>query len=463
MSISVSCEACGQRLKAKESLAGKRLPCPKCGEVLLVPQPAEQGEIYGFTEDQPLQPADVPAEPEPEPEPEAENKEPEPAFSAQPPQSAKLPPSLPPLAADETPLWLRHLHWLLALALVPLAFTLLRPGVAREDLPTRLVQTLEQASDEDRERIEQVLDNLKEEEAPLDKLFGVLPGHKLAGALLARKSVAHWGFAAGSSVLFLAFFLLLGAKGTANPAHLLTVSVFTATAGIIFLFALQHVAAATQGVWLRGGNVLVLLFYIVKLIGFSYQAALDPQNGFFLSFLGYTLGVGFCEEVVKAAPLLWHYGYPPKQTWRGAFIWGLASGAGFGIAEGIIYSANYYNGISGLGDYVVRFISCVALHALWTGSVGITLNQNQELVQGDMAWYEYLIRVLRIVLVPMVLHGLYDTLLKKEMSAWALAVAALSFVFLAFQISQLHGSDDREATADMLREYKRRKRLAQEE
>jgi hypothetical protein len=59
--------------------------------------------------------------------------------------------------------------------------------------------------------------------------------------------------------------------------------------------------------------------------------------------------------------------------------------------------------------------------------------------------------------VPMLLHGLYDTLLKKEMNAVALGVAVLSFLFLAFQISRLHGADDVAAREAMLREYKRRR------
>lgn len=74
-----------------------------------------------------------------------------------------------------------------------------------------------------------------------------------------------------------------------------------------------------------------------------------------------------------------------------------------------------------------------------------------------MSWYDYIPHLVVIVGVPMVLHGLYDTLLKKEMQAGALAVAVCSFLFLAFQISRLHGADDEEAKAAMLREYKRRR------
>jgi hypothetical protein len=59
----------------------------------------------------------------------------------------------------------------------------------------------------------------------------------------------------------------------------------------------------------------------------------------------------------------------------------------------------------------------------------------------------------------MVLHGLYDTLLKKEMNALALAVAVVSFLYLAYQISRLRGVDDQAAHEDMLREYQRRRKM----
>ena len=42
--------------------------------------------------------------------------------------------------------------------------------------------------------------------------------------------------------------------------------------------------------------------------------------------------------------------------------------------------------------------------------------------------------VLRLVAVPMVLHGLYDTILKKNLDEMALIVGLLSFVWFAWQI-----------------------------
>jgi RsiW-degrading membrane proteinase PrsW (M82 family) len=258
--------------------------------------------------------------------------------------------------------------------------------------------------------------------------------------------------------LFLGFCVLLATGGAAKPLHLLAVGLFTATVGILFLLIVQAIADWTQGRAMVGWGVVTLLFWILKLIGLSYRAAVDPDIGFVPSFLGFTAGVGLCEEVCKAVPVLWRFRQPPDEGWRGAFLWGLASGAGFGIAEGIMYSGDMYNGISGSGIFVVRFISCVALHALWTGSVAIAVQQRQDWFQQAGAWYEAIVPVLAFVAVPVVLHGLYDTFLKKDMNAGALVVAVLSFGYLAFQISRLHRTDDKVALKDMLREYKRRRK-----
>ena len=49
--------------------------------------------------------------------------------------------------------------------------------------------------------------------------------------------------------------------------------------------------------------------------------------------------------------------------------------------------------------------------------------------QGQLAVF-----TLRMLAVPMVLHGLYDTLLKKDMNVSALGIAVVTFGWLAIQI-----------------------------
>jgi hypothetical protein len=152
-------------------------------------------------------------------------------------------------------------------------------------------------------------------------------------------------------------------------------------------------------------------------------------------------------------------------------LWGLASGAGFGISEGILYSENIYNGISGRDIYLIRFASCVALHAVWTASVGITLSRLHRYFQplsveaevdrltgtvtgvANVApglaffnpfwgaqlgvtslFFRWVWSNVPFVAVVMVLHGLYNTFLAQEMEVGALITALVSFGWLGWQI-----------------------------
>jgi RsiW-degrading membrane proteinase PrsW (M82 family) len=361
--------------------------------------------------------------------------------------------ALPPLTTNDPPLWLRHLHWLLALALIPLGVSLLSAHGDDKSLIDRIDETLERANPADRQRFEV--------KAPasesLDDLINALPDQRVFGAMLPRSTGWHWALAAVAAVLFLAFMMFLASDGAAHPGHVLAVGLGTATVGIGFLFLVQGLAALTDGTVIIGRGIIALVFFIFKFISFSYSAAGDPENGFLLSFLGFTLGVGLCEELVKAIPLFWYRDDDGGRNWRGLFIWGLASGAGFGIAEGILYSSRYYNGIAGPGTYAVRFLSCVALHAIWTGSVAVTLYLRRDLFDHIDTRHDWIGPVLFVIGVPMVLHGLYDTCLKKDLNGAALAVAVASFGYLAVLCSRLRGADDAAAQREMLREYKRRR------
>src|SRR5262249_62369245 len=77
--------------------------------------------------------------------------------------------------------------------------------------------------------------------------------------------------------------------------------------------------------------------------------------------------------------------------------------------------------IEPFSTYLVRFVSCVALHAIWSGSVGIMIYKCQAFFEGGMEWHEYIVPLFRGLGVAMILHGLYDTFLKKDMNAPALA------------------------------------------
>lgn len=517
MPISCACPGCGKRFKAPDAGAGKRIPCPNCKTAIQIPNlPAE--DDYRLAEPEPSavrKPASPPTSAAAGNAPPAQRPQVQPApvpcpaklpashpASVQPaekqPAVAAAPRSQPagwvPTSRSSTPEWLRHLHWCLALAMIPLMISIMLPGESKEDFVNRLTESIQEAapgpsaatatnspptpqttpqpgitpsdstspSEETQSTSEEA--NIDWGNLDLNGLLMLLPGHKLKGALLARDSAVHWLFAVISSLLFLTFLVFLASDRSAQPLHLLGLALFTATGGIALLFLVQMLAGwgGIPRVRGRGGAIIALIMLLLLFIGLSYSMALDEDVGIIGSFFGFTFGVGLCEEICKALPLLVFYHFDNKQSWRGAFLWGLASGTGFGISEGVMYSQDFYNGISGSWIYVVRFISCVALHAIWSGSVGISINQRQHLLKDEETegWPSYLLNVLILIAVPMVLHGLYDTLLKKDLSFFALVTAAVSFAYLAWQISNLRTSDDEDERAAYVANYIRQKGTA---
>jgi RsiW-degrading membrane proteinase PrsW (M82 family) len=251
----------------------------------------------------------------------------------------------------------------------------------------------------------------------------------------------HWVYAAAAASVFFGFLVLMFPSTRAKPRELLRVGVYTGTIGMLLLLAFQYAAAVTRGAWpIPSGPLTIVLFsffYVLKFFGYSYTVALNPATGLLLSWMGFTFGVGFCEETCKMAPLVRHFRYRGTLDWRGACLWGMASGVGFGISEGIHYASGY-NGIQTAEIYAVRFISCVALHAIWTGAAAITLFEQQDSVQeGYTGFLDYRWRLFKIIAVPMILHGLYDTSLKKEMRGLALIVALVSFAWIAIQVEKM--------------------------
>ncbi len=456
MPIAVSCPACGRGHQAPERAAGRVLKCLACAAPMPVPAPEVEPELDAAAilladDGPPASPAPV-ARAEETVEPAAPPVRRPPAPPAPPRRVEVAPAALKPLTTDDPPAWRRHLHWLLALAMIPLAASLLTAG-DEPDLLERVAETLQGATPADQARFL----GRAESARSLDELLGLLPGERLRGAWLPRSTAVHWALAAAAAAGYLVFLMFLASDGSARPGQVLAVGLATATVGVGLLLLVQAIASGTEGRIMVGRGLAMLVFWLLKFIAFSYGAASDPENGFLLSFVGFTLGVGLCEELVKAAPLFWHRSEERGKAWRGLFVWGLASGAGFGVAEGILYSSRYYNGVSGPGTYAVRFVSCVALHAVWSGSVGVTLYLRRDSFDGAESWHGWVGPILTVLAVPMVLHGLFDTCLKRDLPAAALGVAFVSFGWLAFLTSRLYGADDADATRAMLAEYKRRR------
>ena len=434
MAIVVQC-ACGTQLKARDEMAGRKGKCPSCGATLLIPVPSpppvdDDGEAYAVVEAPPTAPAFVPPV----------YQESIGAFVPADQAGVRAGRKVRTVGGPSGSPVREYLYLILIAALVPLAGSLLLEG---DDVEARFDQTV-------MKHIDRLGDSITDEGVILsDEFFAKLPENRIEGAHLPYKTTRHWIYAMIAALGFFGLLLACFPGAAVHPGKLIGVGLFTGTIGIIFLLVVQFLAGITQGIgFIRGRGPIVALFYLAKFIGFSYRAALDPANGFWWSFFGFTFGVGLCEEICKALPLFRYHDADRRENWRAYCLLGLASGIGFGVSEGIMYSGDHYNGIHTAGIYVVRFVSCVALHALWSASVGVALAKSEVLLR-EMEGFEQFLNFFKIVGVPMILHGLYDTTLKREMNVEALAIAAISFGWLCWQVESARRRDpkpDREAS-----------------
>jgi RsiW-degrading membrane proteinase PrsW (M82 family)/phage FluMu protein Com len=437
MSISIACPGCEKVLNAPDSMAGRKARCPNCKEVVAIPGTAASSPTKPRAATEPKQPSkqasqansSQPSQTEIEKTKRASR--PDPTKTAAKSDARRQRPVGGESLSERRSGLQRFAYLLFGVTLLPLVFSLLGgPG----DVQQRFERTLDE-SPQATERIELRIDS--GEDLTWHDILAELPGGRVEGAHLSMNSWVHWLYALLSAAMFFGLIVALFPLVETKASHMLVVGLITATCGIFSLLMFQWIAAWTDGWFVTGGNIIILIpFYIIKFIGFSYSAAMDPSNNFWLSFLGFTCGVGFCEEFVKVIPVAGHFRGDGEMRWRGACLWGLASGVGFGVAEGIIYSSGTYNGLFGGGIYVVRFVSCVGLHAVWSGAAAISMYRRREMIQHDQDWSDFLTSMIVVLWALILLHGLYDTLLKRELNAWALLVALLSFGWLAFVIEK---------------------------
>jgi tetratricopeptide (TPR) repeat protein/RsiW-degrading membrane proteinase PrsW (M82 family) len=351
---------------------------------------------------------------------------------------------------------------MLFLTLVPMLVILDK----KDDWQQRFIETIKE--NRKKIRISQLPDNLSSLDEVIDNVIYQLPDHKIKGAALPRDTNAHFIIAFVSWLCWMVFFsIVLSSSSNGEIRAILSSilsSLFTAIFGILILLAIQWLALKIyieiskiagvdiwKGLWMalkssKGGFLGIFLF--LYSIGFSYYSALDPDSGFIESFIGFTFGVGLCEELVKLIPVVWLMKKASKKGeilhLSGILLVGLASGVGFGVAEGIMYSAQFYNGIHGWDVYWVRFVTCVALHSTWTGIVALILwpfhveetTKNEE-EQPDTGFYMFI-----LVIFSAILHGLYDTLLKKGEDFWALVVAITTFVVFYYLLSKMYKKEN---------------------
>jgi RsiW-degrading membrane proteinase PrsW (M82 family) len=425
VAIRIYCVNCGQRIKAQDDMGGMRVLCPTCGERMQIPAvekpPGAEAPKVLLPD---LKTAALFTAEDFKSQPKRE-KYPKDAVAPLPEMVDK---GAGPLnRVKPVRVWRGSLYMLFLLAFIPLVISVF---FSSNDKPLdRLQRTIDSLPADNRAKADRSLQLAKEGQASLDDVFQYIPDHKVEGAWLPRETESHIALSIVTFVGFMFLLVVCFPKGYSRLVLMLLIALFTGTFGIMLLLLVQLCSSSGLAVVAAGPFGI-----IIALIGISYRVALDPAMPFFTSFLGFTFGVGLCEEIIKALPIFLMFLGRKRLRWHQCCALGMASGVGFGVAEGLHYASAFYNGLFPQEIYYVRFISCTMLHAVWAGAAALFLHRFQKLTRGNLTFLDGFYRLLILISIPMVLHGLYDTLLKKDIDGIALAVALVSFGWLAIMI-----------------------------
>lgn len=431
MPIRFYCLNCGQKIKAQDDMPGMKIACPTCRERQVVPQPAPG-----------TKPATAPAGPGLQ---LADRFDPT-DFTSAPrgyqQEKRVLSPddkSVPVNQLKKVKTWRGSLYFLFLFCFIPLVLSIFGPP--EESTLHLLEQGIKnELKGERQKKAWQLLELAKKDRVSLDDILSLFPNKKLKRAWLPRDSDKQYYLALVCAVGFLFAVCICLPKGFSRIPLMLMVGGFTGVFGVGMLMILQELALSGWGVLLGGPFAFIIL-----MIGIAYRSLMNPDLPFFECMMSHIFGVGLCEEIIKALPIFIIFLGRSRLRWHECCALGMASGIGFGIAEGVIYAGSMYNGIAEPLMYFVRFISCVAIHAVLCAAAALFLHRYQKLSHGGMTLLQGFYRLVILISIPMVLHGLYDTFLTKDMDGLALAVALFSFGWLVLMIESA-----REKEGDLL-------------
>jgi RsiW-degrading membrane proteinase PrsW (M82 family) len=182
----------------------------------------------------------------------------------------------------------------------------------------------------------------------------------------------------------------------------------------------------------------ILIFILVDLFRIPsfhpLYALTEPNMGFVSHLIGYTFGVGVFEEFVKLFPVyfLLRKSKEPLVPQTVVF-YGLMSGIGFGVFEGVVYQLTVNTDL----DYGTSFFMNIArltclpfLHSIWAGissyflAFAFLYPKNRHSM-----WF-------LAILIPAVLHGLYDTL------GWSIPGLFVSYLGVTLLVIYLKNAKD---------------------
>lgn len=151
-----------------------------------------------------------------------------------------------------------------------------------------------------------------------------------------------------------------------------------------------------------------------------------------LSILGYTLGVGFTEELAKMIPLIFILRRAKEPLIPQTVVYyGLMSGIAFGVFEGVEYQMTVNAELRYDASFfmnIVRLTSLPFLHACWCGIAGYFLSFAHLYPK-----YRWGLRILALT-IPALIHGLYDSF--SDMGFLPLVLVFFGLMLLTIYLKQ---------------------------
>ncbi len=184
--------------------------------------------------------------------------------------------------------------------------------------------------------------------------------------------------------------------------------------GLFYYYFFKTPQVSTRTVVYLFFSLQLLVFTLWDILGFtqwplisSLYGLIDSGN-WFARLIGFTLGVGFCEELVKAIPLIIIVKKAREPLIPQTMVfYGLMSGISFGVFEGVQYQTQVNISLDYANAFfmnVARLTSLPFLHAIWTGIAGYFIAFSNLYPKYRISLY------LLAISIPALIHGLYDTL-----------------------------------------------------
>ena len=190
----------------------------------------------------------------------------------------------------------------------------------------------------------------------------------------------------------------------------------------------------TVGVFFATQVVIFILIDLVKFDRINPLYALVDAPSIFLRFIGYFLGVGVTEEAVKALVLYWLSRRAREpQVPQTMVFYGLISGLGFGVFEGVVYQLTVNRQLGYKDSFfmnIARLTSLPFLHAIWAGIAGYFVAMGYLFPRNRKSLW------LLSIGIPALLHGLYDTL------GWSIPGLIVSYASVGLLVIYLQRAHD---------------------